>query len=77
MKKLAGLRVTAGFTQAGVAKMIGVTQGAISSWEKNKKKPSLDKIPQLARLYGVSEQEIISACMDSPATTIITQTGGS
>ena len=72
MGKLAGLRVTAGLTQTSVAEKLGVTQGAISSWEKGKKNPSLDKIVQLAKLYGVAEQDILVACTSTP-TTIVSQ----
>ncbi len=64
MKKLAGLRVRAGLTQTDVAKVVGVTQGAISAWELGKKKPTVNKLPLLAKLYGVSEQAILSACME-------------
>lgn len=67
MKKLAGLRVRAGLTQTDVAKVIGVTQGAISAWERGEKKPTLDKLPTLAKLYGVSEQTILRVCTEIPS----------
>lgn len=66
MRKLAGLRVMAGFTQAEVAKKLGITQGAISAWEQGKKNPTFDKVPSLAKLYNVSEQMIISICTETP-----------
>lgn len=75
MKKLAGMRVTNGFTQADVAKKIGVTQGAVSSWERGDGNPTLDKIPLLAKLYGVTEQDIITACISAATNNIITQEG--
>lgn len=71
MKKLAGLRVMAGLTQAEVGKAFSLTQGAISLWEKGECSPSLDKIPILASLYNVTEQDIIEACMSLSHTPII------
>jgi len=63
MKKLAGFRVTAGFTQAAVAKELGITQGAISVWERGDGAPNVDKIQQLANLYKVTVQDIFEACL--------------
>ena len=62
MRKLAGMRVTAGLSQAEAAKALGITQGAISLWERGAGKPAFDKIQQLANLYGVTAQEIVEAC---------------
>lgn len=67
MKKLAGLRVRAGLTQTDVAKALGVTQGAISAWERGEKKPTLDRLPLLAKLYRVPEQTILKVCTETPS----------
>ena len=67
MATLAGLRVRAGLTQADVAKALDVTQAAISIWERGDGKPKLSKIPTLAKLYGTTEQAILSACMEKPS----------
>ena len=72
MRILAGMRITAGLTQAEVAKKLDVSQCAVSTWESGKYNPSLDKIIQLAKLYGVTEQEILIACTSAP-TTIVSQ----
>ena len=64
MNRLAVLRTMNGLTQKDVAKAIGVTQGAISAWEQGRKKPTIDKLPLLAKLYKVSEQAVLSAYMD-------------
>lgn len=66
MRKLAGLRVMAGLTQAEVAKALNITQGAVSAWEQGKKNPTFDKVSRLAKLYKVSEQTIISICTETP-----------
>lgn len=64
---LAGLRVAAGLTQADVARALDVSQCSISLWESGDTKPKISKIPTLAKLYGTSEQTILSACMEKPA----------
>ena len=66
MKNLARLRVRARLTQTDVAKALGISQGAISAWERGEKKPTLEKLPSIAKLYGVSEQSIVEACMEKP-----------
>ncbi len=75
MRKLAGIRVTAGLTQSDVAKALSITQTAVSSWERGDGKPTLDKVPLLAKLYGVTEQEIITACITASPNNIIPQEG--
>ncbi|GHU36223.1 hypothetical protein FACS1894105_06210 [Clostridia bacterium] len=61
MKKLAGFRVTVGLTQKQAAEALGIHQTAISMWERGDGYPSLGKIPAIAKLYEVTEQEIIDA----------------
>ena len=73
MKKLAGLRVTAELKQKDVANIFGVTQGTVSFWENGVSKPSFDKIPLLAELYGVTEQEIVMAGVSMSTKNIIKQ----
>lgn len=63
---LAMLRVRAGLTQGDVAKALGVTQSAISVWERGDGKPKLSKISKLAKLYGTTEQAVLTACMGKP-----------
>jgi len=72
VRKLAGFRVTVGLSQSEAAKAIGITQSAISKWERGDGKPTLDKIQQLAALYKVTVQEIVEACMSKSHTNILT-----
>lgn len=58
---LAALRVNAGYTQAGLARLLNVTQGAVSSWERGVSYPRVETARKLAKLYGVTLQEIYSA----------------
>jgi len=71
MKKLAGLRVTAELKQKDVANIFGITQGTVSFWENGISKPSFEKIPLLAELYGVTEQDIVTACINCPTKNMI------
>ena len=71
MRKLAGMRVTAGFSQDEVAKALGMTQSAISLWERQVCKPDLDKVKLLANLYGVTGQDILDAFSSAAHATIV------
>ena len=71
MRKLAGMRVTAGLTQDEVAKALGITQGAVSFWERHMCRPDIDRINQLAGLYGVTTQDIVDACMSAAHVSIL------
>lgn len=58
---LAALRVNAGYTQANLAKLLGVTQGAVSSWEKGAVSPRIKTAKKLADLYGTTLDGIFFA----------------
>lgn len=58
---LAALRVNAGYTQTKIAEILGVTQGSVSQWEKGATHPRVGRAKILAKLYGVTLQEIYSA----------------
>ena len=71
MRKLAGMRVTAGLTQTEVAQALGLTQGAVSLWERGEGKPAIDKIQLLADMYKVTVQDIVEAITSAAHTTIL------
>lgn len=52
--KLRELRNTRNFTQAQVAKIIGVTQSTYNYYEKEKTQPDFDILIKIADLYNVS-----------------------
>jgi transcriptional regulator with XRE-family HTH domain len=62
VKKLAGMRVMAGLSQKQVAGELGVHQTAISHWERGVGLMRADKVSVLAKLYGVTEKEILDTC---------------
>lgn len=47
-------RVNAGLSQKDAAGHLGVSNKTIASWEKGATFPTLDKIPEICELYGLS-----------------------
>ena len=73
MKILAGFRVTAGLTQEEVASALNITQTAVSQWECGRVKPTIDKIPLLAKLYNVAQEDILEECTNLSNNIIVTE----
>lgn len=59
-KNLKELRTEKGYTQAELAKEIGVSQGAIYFWEKEINEPTAGYLVKLADIFGVSVDELLS-----------------
>ena len=59
-EKLMKLRKKRGMSQQEVASALGVTQQTVSNWECDQGAPSLDKAADLARLYGVSLDDLVA-----------------
>ena len=53
------LRLAAGLQQADVAKRLHVTETAVSNWELGKNAISQKYHKKLAKLYGVSVEELM------------------
>ena len=62
--KLLALRKRVGMSQQEVAAAIGVTRQTISNWELGQGSPALDKAAELARLYGVTLDDLASDEVD-------------
>ena len=62
--KLAALRRRAGMSQQEVASAIGTSRQTISNWELGQGSPALDKAAELARLYGVTLDDLVSDEVD-------------
>lgn len=58
-QRLARLRKEAGFSQEELAEKLGVSRQAVSKWERAESSPDLDNLIALARLYGVSLDELL------------------
>ena len=59
--RLAALRRAAGLTQAELADLIGDVQPNIAYWEASEKPPRSDVLPKLAKVLGVSVEDLLSA----------------
>lgn len=58
-ERLINLRLKNNYTQSFVARQIGVTPALISAYEKQERKPSLEKLIALADIYHVSTDYIL------------------
>ena len=59
-EKLMKLRKKRGMSQQEVASALGVTRQTVSNWECDQGAPSLDKAADLARLCGVSLDDLVA-----------------
>lgn len=59
-EKLKKLRMENHFTQEELAEKIFVTRTAVSKWETNRGYPSIDSLKQIANLFHISIDELIS-----------------
>lgn len=53
------LRESAGMTQEELASKIGVSRPAVGMWERHRSRPRLDKMNQLADLFGIPVSELL------------------
>lgn len=52
-------RTRCGMTQEFVAEQLGVSRQAVSKWEQNKTDPSTSNLLALAKLFGISPEELL------------------
>ncbi len=53
-------RLAAGMGQFDLADAIGVHPTTIYNWENGKTKPTLAKVRLMAKVFGISEQELLT-----------------
>ena len=58
---ISALRKEKGMTQKELADMLGITDKAVSKWERNVAYPDTAIIPTLAEILGVSVEELLNA----------------
>lgn len=58
MKTIRELREAAGLTQLQLANALGITPGAVYSWERGRNEPKASQLRALARFFGVSMDDI-------------------
>ena len=62
---LKAARINTGLGQKDVARILGVSNKTISSWENGYTFPPADKINAICKLYGISYDDIIFLPRDS------------
>ena len=71
-KRIAGLRKEKGLKQETLAEMLGVSGQAVSKWENDQTCPDISLLPQLARILGVTVDELLSGKQEIvPAVQIL------
>lgn len=70
-ERLIELREKNNFSQSFVAKQIGVTPALISAYEKQERKPSINKLIALADIYHVSTDYILGRTRTNDVSNVI------
>ena len=56
-------------TQKDLAKLLIVSESAVSKWERDVARPDIALLPKLSEILGASEHELITASVDNQART--------
>ena len=71
-KRIAALRREKNLKQDDVAQALNVSPQAVSKWENDQTCPDITLLPQLARLLGVSVDELLSGKQEvAPVVTMV------
>lgn len=62
---IAALRKEKGMTQLDLAEKMGVTDKAVSKWERDLSFPDVSSLPKLAEIFGVSVDELMQVKAES------------
>ena len=62
---ISSLRREKGMTQLELAEKMGVTDKAVSKWERDLSYPDLNSIPKLAEIFGVSVEDLMQNRLES------------
>jgi len=62
-------RKKAGLSQAAAAKEFGVAAAAVCQWETGKTTPRSNLLPQIAKVYGCTIDELLSGNEESSTST--------
>gem|GEM_PF-3094470 len=68
--RLKRFRMTTRLSQAKVARALGIAPASVAQWEIGRSKPSLDRLPTIAALYGVSLEELCGPDLGSPVEAL-------
>lgn len=71
-KRIAALRKEKGLRQEELAEMLGISGQAVSKWENDQTCPDISLLPQLAKIFGVTVDELLSGKQeDTPVVQIL------
>ena len=65
---IAELRKQNGMTQLELAEKMGVTDKAVSKWERDLSCPDINSLPNLAQILGVSVEELMQTKKEAQVT---------
>ena len=63
--RIAILRISKGWSQAELARRIGVSTSAVGMYEQGRREPSVDTLVALSRIFGVSLDYLLSGQPDT------------
>lgn len=66
---LAALRKEKSMTQLDLAEKMGVTDKAVSKWERDLSFPDINSLPKLAEIFGLSVDELMRVKTDTKENT--------
>ena len=72
---MAYARRRAGLLQRQVAEGLGVSLGTVAMWDTGRNKPRADMLPKIAKLYGVTVDELLSGNEEQETITAGTDGG--
>ena len=70
-KRIAHLRKEKGLTQEELASHMGISPQAVSKWENDQTCPDISALPKLARLFGVTVDELLEGKEVLPAARVL------
>ena len=70
-KRIALLRKEKGLTQEELASHMGVSPQAVSKWENDQTCPDISALPKLARLLGVTVDELLEGKTETTAVRVL------
>jgi len=68
--RIGALRRAKGLKQDQLSEMLGVSPQAVSKWENDQTCPDISLLPELAKILGVSVDELLSGEMQPPQPAV-------
>ena len=70
-KRIGLLRKEKGLTQEELAQHMGISPQAVSKWENDQTCPDISALPKLARLFGITVDELLEGKREIPAARVL------